>query len=260
MIRSKQQQERIATRIQKTAKTRREKHEPHPNRKHDWDLIEALYMAGMSLAELKQIPECSELSKDYLEKRAYTQGWPEKRKMIQQQFVANASKTVGDRMKDAVNDHYTFMLKEINDERAIYARRVKSTSIDDQKERIDLLTRLEGIVRKTLGLDNMTPADANRNSFNQMIVIHNTGTPLQGEQVRSATLPLLSDSKVTTGPLGAKNEPIEAELSPTITGEPQDTGQDRTTTGPTPTRLLPTINLSPADLLRVHRMKGIGKE
>jgi len=254
MIRSKQQQERITKRISKTAATRKAMALPHPNRKHDWDLIEALYMAGMSLRELKQTPECKDLSEDYLQKFAYTHKWPEKRKLLQEKFVAQASQTVGDRMKDAVNDHYSFMLKEINDERAIYARRIKSTGMADQKERIELLTRLEGIVRKTLGLDNMTPADANRNSFNQMIVIHNNGAPLQAEQVRGATLPLLSEENPTTGILAQKSRMAGETLSSEITGSGQDQGR----AGPTAGRLLPTITLSPMELLKVHRMKAAG--
>lgn len=258
MIRSKQQIERTTKRIAKAAITRREKHEPHPNRIHDWDLIEALYMAGMSLNELKKIPECKDLSEAYLQKRAYMMKWPEKRKNLQQQFVANASQTVGDRMKDAVNDHYRFMLKEINDERAIYARRIKSTSMADQKERIDLLIKLEAVVRKTLGLDDLTPADARKNSFNQMIVIHNSGAPLQGDQVRSATLPLLSDKNAATGNMEPLHGIQDAGLSSTITEI--GTGQDRTEAGQAaqPERLLPTIILSPQDILRVHRMKAAG--
>lgn len=259
MIRSKQDKERIQERIQKAARTRVAAKKPHPCRIHNWDLIESLYMAGMDVAELLKIPECENLSEAYLRKMISTRGWPEKRKGLQKVFNAQTAMTIQDRMQSAMEEHYRFMLKEIDDERAIYAKRIKSTNIKDQAERIDLLIKLEGVVRKTLGLDDMTPADRNKNSFNQMIVIHNNGPDLQGDQVRSATLPLLSNKNVTTGRITQKNG-IQEEGQKTETSEGQDecAGQDQRGRELSPAILTPIVR-TPEEILKCFRMEKVGE-
>jgi len=259
MIRSKQKNERIKVRVGKAAVTRKAKtkeaKKPNPLAKHDWVTVKALYMAGMEASDLEKIPECKDIPKSYLAKKIYGEKWPEERRQLRRKTEALVAQTLHDRMSGAAEGHYNFMLKEIDDERLIIAKRIKTTNIKDQQERIDLLIRFEGIVRKTLGLDNMSPTDQNKNSFNTMIVIQQAGLSPVAAGSSSGTMPLLSSQRGSGGLPSAKESHMVLEEVPEFTparGNIQWAGQTGQEERPT---LSPTINLSAADILRNHRMR-----
>jgi len=217
MILTKKQQIREKRKVEKAkrAKTLGERPENRGrSEKYNWTVIKGLYMAGMDKKELLTLPECATLSDAYLSKRIYSEGWPEERRqqVDKMKFVLGAK--LEDSMQGAMEAHYRFMLKEIDDERAILAKRLKTTSISDQKERIDLLIKFEGVVRKTLGLDDMTPGDKNKNAYQFILNVQNFNGSQNRQSMPSATVTLLPDQKGTTGLSEPRTGILGEELEP----------------------------------------------
>jgi len=228
MIRSKQAKDRIQTRVTKAAATRMKQKEhilasgkayvAH-NRKYEWAIIKGLYMAGMQPEDLLGIPECQGMSKAYLSHKIAIEKWAVERRNIASLRKVEVGATLQDTMKRATETHYLFMLKEIEDERRIIESRLKTTSINDQQARLDLLADFEGLARKTLGLDNMSANDPNKNSFNAMIVIQNMSVPVKRSEGQSGGLPLLSNKNDVQGNVAQRNRMSAMELEGEIAEE-----------------------------------------
>lgn len=221
MIRSKQAKEKIQERVTKAAATRRKKKEhliasgrayvAH-NRKYDWPIIKGLYMAGMQPDDLLKLPECAEMSKAYLSHKIAIEKWAVERRALNDRTAMEVGMTLHERMKNATEEHYKFMLKEIEDERRIIANRLKTTGLQDQQARLDLLADFEGLARKTLGLDDISANDPTKNSFNAMIVIQNIPIPVKALEGQSGAMPLPSNKNVTAGNLMSGNGQDEGDI------------------------------------------------
>lgn len=148
-----------------------------PLRKHDWDLIKTLYMAGMEPSDILKLPEGKDISEGFLRTKIYGEGWSKERKELNRRTKSLVSANLQDRMEMAIESHYKFLIEEIEKERELIKARVKTGTVKEQTERLALLEKYEGIARRTLGLDEMAPQDRKKASFNAMIVLHTSIQP-----------------------------------------------------------------------------------
>jgi hypothetical protein len=269
-LRSKQDIDRAKERNKRGALTRSARLQkskiPHHGIKHDWLFIKNMYMAGMEKGDLLKLPECAALSHAYLSRKMYSERWPQERRNLQHKVKSVMGLTLHEQIAQAGASHYQFMLKELADERQIIASRMKTTNMADQKERLDLIVKLEGLVRKTLGLDDMTPGDSNKNSYNVMISIHQGEARRNGSVIEGAILPLPENKKViAVNPerlQGISLEELGEDAGENRAWEHagQDQAREVRTAEPSGlARLSAAIILSPEDILRSHRMKDTKK-
>lgn len=225
MILTKAQKEREKRKAQKQKTAEKIARTPRESKaKYNWPLIKQLYMAGMDKKELQSLPECQGITDAYLSKVIYGEGWPEERRAQENRMKFILGTKLEDAMKGAMEAHYRFMLKEIEDERAILAKRIKTTSLADQKERIDLLIKFEGVVRKTLGLDDMTPGDANKNAYNFILSVQSFNGPVRAREGASAVLPFPGNQTQYTANLAQLRGMPEAEGGHGLQENPEGEG------------------------------------
>lgn len=141
-------------------------------RKWDMEKLKTLYLAGGELQDLLKLPEYDGLSYFYLKKIATKERWSSQKSLVRTQAHALVEKSLIESIKEQTDEHYRFMLKQIDEEREQIVKRRKLTGTKDQKERLDLLESLEKIARRTLGLDEQNIADKQAASINAMISLH----------------------------------------------------------------------------------------
>jgi hypothetical protein len=182
--------------------------------KWDWDLIKALYIHGMTAAEICRQPECDGLSEAYLRVQIHRFRWVEEKRVIASKVAQGIGDSLHDRRKTAIDKHYEFVLKELDDEKEIYKSRIKTTAFKDQQQRIALLDNIEQLGRRVLKLDDLPAGDKTKQGFNIMIQLQqpNLQAPTIARQVSSATLTLPDNKNATQGKYEAENGILEADI------------------------------------------------
>jgi hypothetical protein len=155
-------------------------------KKWDMDKVRALYIQGIEIADIVNMPEFNGLSRFYVKNVMIKGKWSHQRQMIRTQSTGLIEKTIIDAMKEQTEDHLRFMLKQVSEERAEIVARKKMGNIKDQRERLEVLSELDKTARRTLGLDEQNIADRKTMSVNAMISLHMT-PPKANEEVEIVT-------------------------------------------------------------------------
>jgi hypothetical protein len=148
----------------------------------DWDVIQALYMGGVELSQIVQIPRFKELSLSYLSKRASEQKWRASREAARAEGVGQIAKSLIEKMGQAEQDHQQWLLDKLDNERRLYD---KETASDlrggkNQMERLKIINQLDETVRRQLGLDERKPLGDQQRNLGILISIQNGGVPQKG--------------------------------------------------------------------------------
>lgn len=244
------------------------KRNTHPNneKKHDWGLIKALYMAGMEPSQILKLPEGKALSKSYFLKRMSMEKWPAERRAIRGRRDALIGQTLEQRIEKAIRAHHDFLLKEIEDEREILAHRVKTSNIADQKERIDLLQKYLAITSKALGLEDGSPVNHNKNSYNILLAVQNPKAAQELLRTLAGVQTLGENKNAPAGILGPAKGILESDqiielpadqpaAPPNQNNQPADQPADQSPTSPQKQNgtLSPTITAKAEMILATYR-------
>jgi len=147
-------------------------------KRYDTGKLMAMYIRGVSLSEILQLPEYASMSKAYAQKVLCENDCRRRRDSAREFSTGMAGKellTDGvDDQKKQIKRHFSFMFKAIEKERRIYEERSLTKSIKDQKERLEILERIDERTRKTLGLDDMKATSQDQNSFSLLFSFHSS--------------------------------------------------------------------------------------
>lgn len=171
-----------------------------PALKYDWGVIKALYLQGMSKKDILALPEAKGLKEPYFNKVITEGKWADEKAAAQALAKQTGTLTIQENASKSVSRHYDFMLTELEKERRIAETRSKHGDIISQKARLGILKEIDETARRTLGLDDMKPGDANANGFQFLIAVH--GAPEGGET--NAAMVALSFNKTPSSPILAQ--------------------------------------------------------
>jgi len=178
--------------------------------KWNWDLIEALYFAGMGVAEIIKQPEFAGMSQSYCQKQVSHYGWARKRAAAREFMVRRKlPRDVASRLDDVRERHVSTMLDVLDRERAVIAS--KPISVLNQRERLEILQKYDDIARKTLELDKEENNPVKKSLTFMLVLGTQAQARIRGLKQVSATYPLEGDKNATTGILSAANGHIEGE-------------------------------------------------
>jgi len=175
--------------------------------KQKWnkDLIRQLYFSGYDIPEIIKLEMFKTLSPNYLQKMVYQERWHEQRKELREQAKALGDIQLVDMFKKQGDEHYRFMIEQLEKHREIIRKREISDSLKGQKEHVALLNDYDTLARRTLGLNEQdNPKDRGTMAIKAMILIQQNG-PLKAPNVASAIDVLPGDQNDSTGILDAKN-------------------------------------------------------
>lgn len=174
------------------------------------EALKALYVSGMSLTEILELKEYEGLTRGYLEKLAYTNKWAKEKERVSLLTQKALSEAVATNVQDEVTAHYTFVLKQLSDERAIIQARSKTTTMKDQQERLALLEKYIAMAHKALNLDDVAPGDKNRTAYQSLVLIQNISTaPMALKEIQRKAMETPLELARETG-----GEQAEVVLSP----------------------------------------------
>lgn len=198
--------------------------------KWNWPLIEALYFAGMGCAQIIRQPEFAGMTLAYLAKESTRRGWPAERENAKNFMLKRAlPRDTAAKLEEARNRHVNTMIEVLEKERAVIAQKVVSPF--NQKERLEILDKYDGIARRTLELDKEENNPAKK-SLTFMLVLGQQAQAqirgLRGDSSPSdgvpATYTLNGNKNATTGILSARNGHTEGEDEP-ITAQNGQNGE-----------------------------------
>lgn len=144
--------------------------------KWDWQLIQALYLGGMEQPDILKLPRFEGLSKSYLAKRVSEGRWKEKRDAAIAEGAGQIALPLQQRMNQAVQIHQAWLLGQLEHERRIFGKRLKTGNT--QTERLESLRRIDDLTRKLLGMDAMKPVNNEQRNLAVIIAMQN-GTTAQ---------------------------------------------------------------------------------
>jgi hypothetical protein len=81
----------------------------------DWEVIKALYLGGMELKDIIQVPRFSKLGLKYLQNRASEEKWRASRDEARAEGTGQIAKGLIAKMAEAEHDHQEWLLETLKD-------------------------------------------------------------------------------------------------------------------------------------------------
>lgn len=152
----------------------------------DWELIKALYWGGMELSEIVQVPKFRNLSINYLRKRASEQRWKFNREAARAEGTGQIAVALQERMANAIEIHQDWLLNKMTAERNIFDRTKNEKGGDAQMERLQIIDKIDTVVRRQLGLDDAKPLDDKQRNLGILLHIQHGGAVIGNGKGASA--------------------------------------------------------------------------
>lgn len=143
----------------------------------DWEVIKALYMGGMELKQIVQVPRFKELSLSYLGKRASEQKWRASREEARAEGTGQIARSLISKMAQAEEIHQAWLLDTLEEERKCFDKEtIKQLSGGkNQLERLKIIDSLDVSARRQLGLDDRKPVSTQQKNLGILISMQSGG-------------------------------------------------------------------------------------
>jgi hypothetical protein len=155
----------------------------------DWEVIKALYLGGMELKDIVQVPRFSKLGLKYLQNRASEEKWRASRDEARAEGTGQIAKGLIAKMAEAEHDHQEWLLETLKEERRAFDNETIKhlQGGKNQLERLKIINQLDETVRRQLGLDQRQPLSDQQRHLGLLISIQN-GTTGEAQTIKIAAL------------------------------------------------------------------------
>jgi len=200
---------------------RGQKRQAPPHKKWDWELAYALYLNGMQSKDILALKEFEGLSVIYFNQKIYKEGWTKRRDDFLLSKGAMLSRTLQDVRKSAIEEHYKFLLREIDLEREVIKNRIRTGKPGEQSQRLSILQDYCKIAEKALGIENEKPGDVAKEGMKWLIAVQVNPTmslPAKGQGR------LIDGNKIVTAEISpvVDSPVVDGEVDPVVDGEGAD--------------------------------------
>jgi hypothetical protein len=227
-------------------------------RKWDWDVIEALYLGGMELSQIRAIPRYRELSANFLAKRCSEKRWKDKREAARAEGTGEIARPLIEKMGLAEETHQHWLLDRMAAERNIFDKTATREGGKAQLERLAIIERIDATVRRQLGLDEKKPLSDQQRNLGILIHINGGGGPRKKGE--GQTIAIAVQQQPTQPAKPAVSPELQAKLED-VFREIQE--EEEAEKAPRPFRIKgedqpaqPLVNENPPDVIEV--LEGAG--
>lgn len=195
--------------------------------KYDWQLIKALYIGGMTFADIKQIPKFSTLSQGPFYTRKKRESWDTIKEQARAEGTGQVYRALVLQLQEAINAHRQFMLDRLAHERFVFEKKTLQMNEGGKHQiaRIEVLDKIDIISRRTLGMDKEAPVTKEQKNLQiliamqggskQKVLVNESGKSSTGASQDNTVTVTIRDS---AAPYEDPTRDIEAEAKAILEG------------------------------------------